>query len=166
MYPIILVLLAAACRLMPHEPNFTPIGAMAIFAGAEIKDVKIAVLVTLSAMLLSDLIIGSDVTSFAVYLALTLSVLVGRYLKSSSSLKLGFISATLSACLFFIITNLAVWFASGIYPRTLDGLYECFILALPFFRNTLLSDYLYLGALAAALSAGKAALARSGVTSN
>jgi hypothetical protein len=147
MYPIILVLLASACRLLPHAPNFTPIGAMALFAGSEIKDVRVAIGATLGAMVLSDLVIGADITSAAVYLALTISVLIGRYFQSSTSLRTGFISATLCAILFFVITNLAVWAFAGLYPLNFAGLTECFGLAIPFFRNTLLSDLLYLGAL-------------------
>lgn len=147
MYPIILVLLASAFRLIPHAANFTPIGAMALFAGSEIKDLRLAIGVTLGAMILSDLVIGSDVTSLAVYLALTISVLIGRYFKSSSSFRAGFLSATASAIIFFLITNFAVWQWAGLYPRTLAGLSECFLAAIPFFRNTLVSDLLYLGAL-------------------
>lgn len=155
MYPIILVLLASACRLLPHAPNFTPIGAMALFAGSEVKDQRVAIGATLGAMILSDLLIGTDVTSFAVYLSLALSVLIGRYFKSSSSFRAGFISATASAVLFFLITNFAVWGWAGLYPLTLAGLSECFIAALPFFRNTLLSDILYLGALSAVCNLGR-----------
>ena len=147
MYPIILVLLASACRLLPHAPNFTPIGAIALFAGSEIKDLKLAVGVTLGSMILSDLVIGADITSIAVYLALTISVLIGRYFQSSTSLRSGLFSATTCAVLFFLITNLAVWGWSGIYQRSVAGLSECFVAAIPFFRNTLLSDILYLGAL-------------------
>lgn len=147
MYPIILVLLASACRLLPHAPNFTPIGAMALFAGSEFKDTRVAIGVTLVAMMLSDYLIGVDYTSFGVYFALTLSVLIGRYSRSSTSPKAGVLSATLSAVLFFVVTNLVVWFWSGMYPISSAGLVECFTVALPFFRNTLVSDLLYLGAL-------------------
>ena len=155
MYPIILVLLTSVCRLLPHAPNFTPIGAMALFAGSEIKDLRLAILVTLSSMLISDLIIGADITSVAVYLALTISVLIGRYFKSSSSFRSGLLSAAACAVIFFGVTNFAVWGWSGMYPRTLSGLQECFLLAIPFFRNTLVSDLLYLGALSSVCYLGR-----------
>jgi len=160
MYPIILILLASACRLLPHAPNFTPIGAIALFAGSEIKDLRLAIGVTLGSMILSDLVIGSDVTSIAVYLALTISVFVGRYLKSSVSFRTGFISAFACAVIFFLVTNFAVWGWSGIYPRTLLGLSECFVAAIPFFRNTLVSDILYLGALSSIYYLGRLGLPR------
>ena len=147
MYPIILVLLASACRLLPHAPNFTPIGAMALFAGSELKDLRVAIGVTLGAMILSDYVIGVDYSTFGVYLALTISVLIGRYFQSSTSVKAGVLSASLCAILFFVVTNFVVWYWSGMYPLTSAGLLECFTMALPFFRNTLVSDLLYLGAL-------------------
>jgi len=147
MSPILLVFLAAACRLLPHAPNFTPIGAMALYAGSEIKDVKLALLMTLSAMLLSDLVIGSDITSVAVYFSLAITVILGRYFRSTKNVGVGVLSASVSATLFFLITNFAVWLASGIYPLTSEGLAACFTAAIPFFGNTMSSEYLYFGGL-------------------
>ena len=163
MYPIILVLLASVCRLLPHAPNFTPIGAMALFAGSEIKDIRVAILVTLGAMFLSDIVIGTDVTSIAVYIALAFSVLIGRALKSSSGVGAGVLSSLLSATVFFVITNLAVWAWSGIYPLTVQGLTECFVLALPFFRPTIVSDLLYLCALSSFSLIARSASSRPSV---
>ena len=151
MAPALLVLFAAFFRLIPHAPNFTPIGAMALYAGATVKDWRLALLVTFGAMLLSDLVIGFDATSPAVYLALALSVFIGRSFRSAEGLQsrvqAGILSATLSAIIFFAITNFAVWVTGELYPLTLEGLKTCYIAAIPFFRNTLLSDYLYFGAL-------------------
>ena len=53
-----LILAAAASRLLPHPPNFTPIGAVALFGGACLADKRLAFLVPLAAMFLSDLVIG------------------------------------------------------------------------------------------------------------
>ena len=53
-------------------------------------------------------------------------------------------AATLTgSCLFFLITNLAVWASGGIYPRTMVGLMECYTAAIPFFRNSLFGDCCY-----------------------
>jgi hypothetical protein len=41
---------------------------------------------------------------------------------------------------FFLITNFATWWVSGIYPHTAAGLLNCYLLALPFFRFTLAGD--------------------------
>jgi hypothetical protein len=53
-----IVVLAALTRLAPHPPNVTPIAAMALFGGAYFRGRKIAFLLPLAAMLLSDLVLG------------------------------------------------------------------------------------------------------------
>jgi hypothetical protein len=53
-----MILAAAASRLIPHPPNFAPIGALALFGGACFSSKRAAFLVPLAAMLLSDLAIG------------------------------------------------------------------------------------------------------------
>src|SRR2546423_9621262 len=49
-----MVLLMAMTRLLPHPPNFTPLGALALFGGAQFKSRWAAFLVPLAALLLSD----------------------------------------------------------------------------------------------------------------
>jgi hypothetical protein len=50
--------------------------------------------------------------------------------------------ALLGPTSFFLLSNYAVWAASGMYPRTLGGLSACFVAALPFYRNDLISTAL------------------------
>ena len=57
------------------------------------------------------------------------------------------LASLISSTVFFIVTNLGVWLVGGLYPHTLPGLENCYILALPFFRNTLMGDLLYTGVL-------------------
>ncbi|HTQ47690.1 MAG TPA: DUF6580 family putative transport protein, partial [Polyangiaceae bacterium] len=54
---VILILLAAATRLLPHAPNFSPVAAIAVFAGATLGR-RASWLVAFGALLLSDLVIG------------------------------------------------------------------------------------------------------------
>ena len=58
-------------------------------------------------------------------------------------------AAILSSVLFFIVTNFGVWLTGGgwFYPKTLQGLIECYTLAIPFFRNSLAGDLVYTGVL-------------------
>ncbi|MGC1824356.1 MAG: DUF6580 family putative transport protein, partial [Pseudolabrys sp.] len=42
--------------------------------------------------------------------------------------------------IFFVTTNFAVWAFSGIYPRTFEGLTQCYIAALPFLDKSVLGD--------------------------
>jgi hypothetical protein len=46
---------------------------------------------------------------------------------------------------FFLVSNYAVWASGWMYPRTLGGLGACFVAALPFYRNDLLSTGLVAG---------------------
>ena len=47
------------------------------------------------------------------------------------------------AFIFFIVTNFAVWLGSSMYSQDINGLISCYIMALPFFQNTLLSAVMY-----------------------
>lgn len=128
-------------RFIPHIPNFVPITAIALFAGRYFPKYW-SLIIPLAAMFLSDLILGfSDVTAY-VYVAVVLASFLGYFLKDNFSVtKLG--SATLlSSILFFLITNFGVWRA-GWYGFSFDGLITCYVMALPFFRNSLLGDILY-----------------------
>ncbi|HEY8593493.1 MAG TPA: DUF6580 family putative transport protein [Sphingomicrobium sp.] len=134
---------AAALRLVPHPPNFTPIGAMALFSGAYLGRRALAFLAPLGALLLSDLVLGFYAGMTVVYLATALAVLVGWSLANrQSALRIGG-AALASSVLFFVITNFAMWLNSGFYPRTAAGLAECYVAAIPFFQNSLAGDLFY-----------------------
>ncbi|MFD0844022.1 DUF6580 family putative transport protein [Flaviramulus multivorans] len=135
---ILFILVAAIIRLFPHMPNFTPITAMALFSGVYFTDKRFAFLVPLLAMFISDLFLGLYTISIFVYLAFILVGFIG--LKSK---KVSITTILLSSISFFIITNLGVWFLA--YPKTIDGLIECYTLAIPFFRNSLIGDFFYAG---------------------
>src|SRR3954464_12230850 len=71
------ILVAAVLRLVPHPPNFTPIGAMALFSGAYLGRRPLAFAAPLGAMVLSDAILGFYSGMWITYLAVMLIVLVG-----------------------------------------------------------------------------------------
>lgn len=142
---LIMVLTAAALRLLPHYPNFTPVAAMALFGGAYFSNKKVAFLIPISAMLISDLILGFHSTMWAVYLSFALIVLIGFSLKNGKKISSIFLASISSSVLFFIITNFAVWISGGIYPLNMLGLGECFTAAIPFFHYTMLGDLFYVG---------------------
>lgn len=149
---------AALSRLIPHAPNFTPIGAIALFGGAHFRNPVRAIAIVFAAMFLSDLVIGTDPTSFSVYVALALTVVIGNYFRCGESVSKGVVSCVAASLVFFIITNFAVWLVSDLYPRTGAGLVECFLLAVPFFWNTLTSDLLYFSLLSLIFAAGREVL--------
>jgi len=142
--PSIVIFGAAALRLAPHVPNFTPIAAMALFGGVYLNR-KYAILVPIIAMLVSDIFIGfySPIVMFSVYGSLLLTGLIGLWLAKKKSPTNVIFAAIFSSILFFVITNFAVWLMW--YPRNLVGLTTCYTLAIPFFRNTLAGDLFYTG---------------------
>lgn len=139
--------IAIAGRLIPHAPNFTPVAAMALFGGATLSNKRLAFILPIVAMFLSDLIIGFHNTMWAVYIAFAATVFIGTKLNGKIK-PLNIITASVaSSALFFIITNFAVWFGSTFYPQNATGLIECYVSAIPFFNNGLIGDLFYSGIL-------------------
>ncbi len=138
-----LILIAAFSRLIPHMPNFTPVLAIALLGGANFSSKKLAFIVPIAAMLLSDLFIGFHSTMFVVYAGFATTVLMGMAIRNKQSvLNIG--AATLaSSLLFFVITNFGVWITTNLYAHTLQGLTACYISAIPFFGNSLTGDIFY-----------------------
>ena len=135
---IAFMLLAVLFRLLPHLPNFTPITAIALFGGLYFSNKSMAYLVPLFIMVLSDLFLGFHTISIVVYAAFLLVSFIGTRTKKPSVFTI-----LLSSISFFIITNFGVWLIG--YPKTWTGLVECYTLAIPFFRNSLLGDLFYSG---------------------
>lgn len=138
-----MILAAAASRLIPHPPNFTPVAAIALFGGACFSDKWVAFLVPLAGLFLSDLVLGLYTIMPVVYGAFALIVCLGFWLRHQRSAWRVAGAAIMGSVLFFLVTNLGVWAFGGLYSKTLAGLIECYIAAIPFFRNMLLGDLLY-----------------------
>jgi hypothetical protein len=166
-----MIALAAALRLAPHPWNFTPVGAIALFSGAMVRDRRLAFLFPLLVMFATDAVIGFNKLSPLVYASFLVSVLIGRTVvgarftlaahagasprakresegdayppgKKYVLLRIG--GATfLGALQFFLITNFGFWAFLDSYPRTGAGLATCYIAGIPFFWNTLAGDGVY-----------------------
>jgi len=140
-----MTLTAAATRLLPHPPNLTPIAAMALFGGAHFASPIAAFAVPLSAMFLSDGLLGfglHPVMPF-VYGSFAVTVCLGRWVRRRRSPLAVGMAAVTGSVVFFVVTNLVVWLVGDLYPRTFDGLVTCYIAAIPFFRTTLAGDAFY-----------------------
>ena len=134
---------AAVLRLVPHPPNFTPIGAMALFSGAYLGRRGLAFVAPLGALFLSDLVLGFYDGMTTVYFSVALIVVVGC-LAISKVTPLRVAGAALASSLsFFIITNFSMWLFSAIYPHTAAGFAACYVAAIPFFQNTVAGDLFY-----------------------
>src|SRR5216684_2023635 len=138
-----LILMAAALRIAPHPWNFTPIGAMALFSGAVLKDRRLAFFFPLLALFAGDLFIGFHKLMFVVYASFLINVAIGLWLRDRRTIARISLATLLGAIQFFLVTNFAVWqFLSG-FPRTASGLLACYSAGIPFFWNTLAGDAFY-----------------------
>src|SRR5258705_4637825 len=132
-----MILAAAASRLIPHPPNFTPIAAIALFGGAQFSSKRAAFLVPLAGMFLSDLVFGFYAITPVVYGSFALTVCLGLWVRLRRSVQRTAFAAVASAVLFFVLTNFGVWAIDNLYPKTTAGLVDCYVAAIPFFRNML-----------------------------
>jgi hypothetical protein len=140
---VALILGAAALRLVPHPPNFTPIGALALFAGAQFDDKRWVFIVPLAAMFLSDLVIGLHSGMAVIYAAFAMIVCMGFLLKEKKTALRVATASLAAATFFFVVSNFAVWAARRLYPLTFQGLIICYIAAIPFFQNWLAGTLFY-----------------------
>jgi Family of unknown function (DUF6580) len=138
-----IVLAAAAMRLAPHWPNFTPIAAMALFGGAHFASRRAAFAVPLAAMLLSDLAIGLHAALPFVYGAFMAMVGIGLLLRTRRNAFTVGGAALASSLLFFVVTNFGAWAVGGLYPLDTAGLGQAFAAGLPFFAHTVAGDLFY-----------------------
>ena len=152
---ISLILFASFSRIIPHMPNFTPIGAIALFGGAYLKNRYHAFLIPMISLWLSDLILNNFIFSFYSeftwfypgflwqYASFILIIVIGYLFLKKLNFKNIFITTIFSSLLFFIITNFGVWISGSMYTLDFQGLISCYIMALPFFKGTLLGFMCY-----------------------
>lgn len=134
------IIVAVLVRLLPHPPNVAPITAVALFAGTHFRSKHWAVLMPILAMLVTDIFLGFFMITPVVYLAFVGVIALGFVIK-----KMNIGSVLLSSLLFFLVTNLGVWFLH--YPITTEGFITCFTLAIPFFGYSIVGDLFFSAAL-------------------
>ena len=141
--PVCLILILSFSRIIPHPSNFTPILAVGIFSGFYFKNFIKSFFIVLLAMFIGDLYLGFHNTMFFTYTSLALAVLIGIFIKQFKFNEI-LVSGFASSIIFFVITNFGVWALSGMYAKTFSGLLQSYIMAIPFFHNTLISTLVYL----------------------
>lgn len=142
-----LILAAALFRLLPHAPNFSPIGAIALFGGAYLTKKWMAFLVPVLAMLVSDMFLGFyGMEMLITYGALVLIIGLGNLMQGKVKWYTVGLGSIASSFIFYLVTNLVWLYPSthgAIYPHSLQGQVASYIAAWPFFQNTFLSDLVY-----------------------
>jgi hypothetical protein len=144
-----LTVLGAIARLLPHPPNFAPVGATSLFAGARLPGWQ-AYLVPLILMAVTDPIFAGvyGVPAYSrsqlfIYGSFAISVWLGRRLRATESIVYIGGLTLIGSLQFFVLSNFPSWLWSERYPHTAAGLASCYAAAIPFFGWTLASDLLY-----------------------
>lgn len=152
-----LITLAISTRLLPHWPNFTALGAAALFSGSFYKKKSLAYLIPLVALFLSDLIInnviyGAFYPSFQflsegfyfMYLGIILTVFIGQYAAISKGKPMNLaLAAISSSLLFYFVTNFGAWLGNPMYTQNFYGLVNSYVAGLPFLINGSLASLIY-----------------------
>jgi len=140
MLALIIITLGILSRVIVHTPNFTPVLSLSLLGGIYLKG-RQALLVPLALMVISDLIIGFYPMIFFSWGSILLISALGIWIREKKNLANVLGGSLASAVIFFIVSNFGAWLA--LYPHTMNGLRECYILAVPFFRSTLVSSVGY-----------------------
>jgi hypothetical protein len=149
-----IVVLASFVRFMPFIStfslfNFSPLNAIALFSGIYFANKWQSYLIPLTVIWLSDIAINymytSGITLFYTgfywqYISYALIVWIGSSMKAKSTVFNTILAAMSGSLVFFILSNFGVWLGSGMYLHTFEGFVQCYTFAIPFFKNTILSD--------------------------
>ena len=133
-----LILLAVASRLLPHIPNFTAMSAVALFGAANYNKKIMAFLVPLTALLLSDAILGFYEGMLWVYGTFALIILLGFTLRKKVTVPRIILMSVISSLCIYIFTDFGYWLSFSVH--TWASFTACYVAALPFLRNELLGD--------------------------
>ncbi|MEI8134529.1 MAG: DUF6580 family putative transport protein [bacterium] len=146
---IALVVMGIASRLVFHAlniNNFNAVTATAVFAGAYLSRKRYALLIPMITMLLTDAVIGFYDTSYmaVVYGSFILAFAIGTVYSKKPSYLRYIVVALGGSFTFFLVTNFAWWpFYTTLYPHTLGGLIQSYVMGIPFYKNSIISDLLF-----------------------
>ena len=140
MLAILIIALGFCSRLLVHTPNFTPVLSLALFGGVYLRG-RQPYWVPLVLMALSDCLLGFHDTMCYVWGSILLISMMGVYLRKHKNWTNILSASILSSMVFFVITNFGAFLS--LYPHTWAGLQQCYVLAIPFYRGTLVSSLGY-----------------------
>jgi hypothetical protein len=162
MLAILVLMLAALSRLLPHvfhgmAYNFTAVGAGLLFFGS--RRPRWQAVLAVAVMALMDVFLTVKVYGYAFHVSgylMTWAWYGAVCLMGSALLRkvtvlrvVGGILA--SATSFFLLSNFVVWMSpaalgSVLYPHSVAGLVSCYVAALPFYGNDLISTGVFAAA--------------------
>lgn len=139
------MLLLILARLLPHVANFTPVMALVLLASLTFRRSGVALILSLGSILISDFFLGFYEGIEWVYLAYFLSIAFTVLLKplQRNIWVKGALAGLSGNIIFFIVSNFGVWMQGQFYSKTFEGLVSCYVAAIPFFVQSLLSTMIY-----------------------
>jgi hypothetical protein len=157
---VAIILLAAFSRLIPHMPNFSPLGAIGLFGAAHFAKKWQAFFIPIAATWLSDLFINNVVYAqyypeftwfysgfYWQYGSYLLIALAGIFIFNKINPQRVIAGALTSTAIFFLVSNFGCWIGSTTYSQNFGGLMTCYVAGIPFLKGTLLGDLFYSGVL-------------------
>lgn len=145
---LFLSVVVLCARLIPHAPNFSPLASIILFGSVYIKNKKYLILPFI-ALFISDIFLGfySWQIMLSVYGSLALIMLIGQLVAKHKNTLNIISSSLLAGIIFFIVTNFSVWYFGNWYVADMTGLVASYAMAIPFFKNTIVSNLVYSGIL-------------------
>ena len=129
----------AISRFVPHPPNFTSLIALSFYVPLIFG--KRYILSLILCFFITDLLIGFHSITLFTWGSIALIGFTTKYFINSKSQRyLGVLSATM---IFFILSNFGVWFVSSLHGINNLSLIETYIVAIPFYGNTLISTIIF-----------------------
>jgi hypothetical protein len=125
-------------RIIPHPPNFTPVIALSFYLPVFFGLWCIPIIIL--AFAITDFFIGFHSLLIWTWGSLAIIGIISKYGKSFFS---RFGTCIIGSWLFFIISNFGVWLTGSFYEISFKGLTTCYIMAIPFFTNTLFSTIIF-----------------------
>jgi hypothetical protein len=132
----LLFLVSVISRVVVHPANLTAVGASSILLTKKMG-VKKSLFFTFCALIISDIFLGFGFYTPFVYMGFASYILFQNIFKKYKLAN--FYTAICGSTFFFLITNFGVWLGPW-YEHTASGLLQCFLLALPFYRNMIIGD--------------------------
>src|SRR6478752_1404679 len=175
---IVSTLVKIICAPQIDLSGFTAVIAVSLFSGLAMQNKKLAFLLPLLTLFISDVLIAAfhamnllpfpgfysgQITIYILFIVLTL---IGIGLRNYKTAGI-FVAAFIGPTVFFLLSNFMVWKTGARsmgYNEDISGLWQSYSLGLPFYRNSLISTFIFLPAFVAAYNLvqyGKFALVRA-----
>ena len=148
---VIYIAIGVLSRILPHFPNVTAMTSLCILTSTQFPRIWSFITITLT-LFISDLILAylfhyvvwGDWTIINYFGFIVISFFATRFIILNNKISL-WIYLVCSSFGFWVWSNLGTWFFSSMYQHTINGLIVCYIAALPFLRNAVVGDLVWMG---------------------